>query len=58
MLEKGVTAEVLAEKIGMSKTAFSKRLNSLIPFKDHELFKLKTELSLTLDELNNIFLTF
>ena len=55
MVEKGITATALANMIGMSKTALSKRINGNVPFRDKEIRSIKQALNLTSQDLVLIF---
>lgn len=51
----GLTQAELAEKIGLSEWAYSRRESGDTPFKDGEIRKLKNALKLNNDEIVEIF---
>lgn len=54
--EKGKTCENIAEEIGLTKSAFSKRINGKVPFTIREVALIKAALSLNETETCKIFL--
>lgn len=55
IVAKGFTQEKIAEKLGLSTTAFSNKVTNKTEFKASEISKIRDLLCLTYDELSSIF---
>jgi hypothetical protein len=55
MVKQNVNAEELAERIGMKKSAFFRRLNGSVDFSVEEVRKVKNALKLSGDQTLQIF---
>lgn len=48
---------IVANELGMSITAFNKKINNRIPFKTEEYYKMINFLNIKPEEINDIFFT-
>lgn len=55
--ERGLTMKELAENINMSSATFSQKVSGKVKFSQDDIRKIDQELSLTTDELREIFLS-
>ena len=55
MIRKGETAKTLSQRIGRSHVAFNSKRCGDVTFTVHEVLSLAEALSLTLDQVNEIF---
>lgn len=53
--EKGIMSKFVAEKIGLHRAVYCKRLHGGAPFKLDEVPKIAKALNLTLKQVNDIF---
>ena len=55
--ERGLTMKELAKNINMSSATFSQKVSGKVKFSQDDIRKIDQELSLTTDELREIFLS-
>lgn len=55
--ERGLTMKELAKNINMSSATFSQKVSGKVKFSQDDIRKIDLELSLTTDELREIFLS-
>lgn len=55
MIERGLTHEAVSDKLGITKTTFSRKINGQQPFKTVEIYKLVAFLKIPKNDIYDYF---